>query len=110
MIGVRRGIGLADPADRQRVPTVLGDETFVARVFGYRPDPSTEVPRAERAHTSLAAFARTGSRNEAIRAAYASGFYTQREIATHFRLHYTTVSRIIGNSRFHDANSKDLTP
>jgi REP element-mobilizing transposase RayT len=107
---VRRGIGLADPADRQRVPTVIGDDSFVARVFGYRPDPSTEVPRAERAHTSLAAFARAGRRDEAIRAAYSSGLYTQREIARHFRLHYTTVSRIIGNSRFHDANSKDLTP
>ncbi|WP_240923680.1 hypothetical protein [Psychromonas sp. SA13A] len=35
------------------------------------------------------------TRNEAIMKAYQSGRYTMEEIGTHFKIHYSLVSRII---------------
>ncbi len=35
------------------------------------------------------------SRNEAIRAAFNSGGYTMKQIGEYFKLHYTSISRIV---------------
>ena len=37
------------------------------------------------------------NRNEAIREAFNSGGYTMKQIGSYFRLHYTTVGRIINS-------------
>ena len=69
---------------------------------------SRENSRADRVFSTLAEFTcNARSRNDAIRAAYASGMFTQQAIARHFQLHYTTVSRIIGAA---NAKIQDLTP
>lgn len=56
---------------------------------------SSEVPRQQRAHKSLAQYEREASnRDAAIEAAYASGAYTLKAIDEHSGLHYTRVGRI----------------
>jgi REP element-mobilizing transposase RayT len=93
------------------VPTIAGDDQFIASIEDHVAHPSREVPRAERALKPIAAYEiEARSRNEAIRAAYESGNYRQADIARYFGLHYTTVCRILGNSSCHDAKKQDLTP
>jgi len=76
--------------------SIVGDEMFVTRQRPRAPV-SRENSRADRVFSTLAEFTSNArSRNDAIRAAYASGMFTQQAIARHFQLHYTTVSRIIG--------------
>jgi hypothetical protein len=104
------GLQNPEPMATPRVPTIAGDEAFVTAALASCEPISKEVPRAERAHPSLQVFAASAPRNEAIRAAWATGHYRQVELARHFGLHYTTVSRIIGNSSCQNAKSKDLTP
>jgi putative transposase len=108
---VRAGLTASDPVTGHRVPAILGDDNFVAAVVQSAAPPSPEVPRAERAWKSLQQYVREAtSRNEAMRTAYASGHYSQAEIARHFRLHYSSVSRVVGNSSFRHAAIQDLTP
>ena len=56
-----------------------------------------EIPRIQRRalSQSLAAFAQQHERNDAIALAYLSGQHTMTAIADHFRVHYTTVSRLV---------------
>jgi REP element-mobilizing transposase RayT len=108
---VRAGLGTKMPAAWSPVPTIAGDDQFIAQIEDHAGRPSTEVPKAERAFKPLVAYEiEAASRDEAICAAYASGSYTQVEIARHFGLHYTTICRIVGNSSCHDAKKQDLTP
>jgi len=87
--------------------TIVGDEMFVTHQRPRVPV-SRENSRADRVFSTLAEFTSNArSRNDAIRAAYASGMFTQQAIARHFQLHYTTVSRIIGAA---NAKIQDLTP
>ena len=46
---------------------------------------------------ALEAFERQypNNRNAAIQAAFATGAYTMAQLAQHFQLHYTSVSRIV---------------
>ena len=57
----------------------------------------TEIPRAQRraSKRALADFAGAHARNQAIALAYLSGQHTMAEIAEHFGLHYTSVSRLV---------------
>jgi REP element-mobilizing transposase RayT len=90
---VADGVGASVPDSTQQL--FLGDEDFVERMGRLTKLVSTEVPRKQRAAKSLAQFARASEgRDEAIRAAYASGAYTLKAIGDHFGLHYATVSRI----------------
>jgi REP element-mobilizing transposase RayT len=90
---VAEGSGIDLPENTRQV--FLGDEDFVERVTVRVEPASKEIPRRQRAVRSLAHFERTADdRDEAIRAAYASGTYTLRAIGEHFGLHYATVSRI----------------
>lgn len=79
----------------------LGDEAFVKRLQRrLDPDkPLNEIPRAQSRPPpmSLEHYARRAADpKQAMRRAYASGGYTLAEIAAHFGVHYSTVSRAVG--------------
>jgi REP element-mobilizing transposase RayT len=78
----------------------LGSGAFIARAQERIKDQEdlSEVPRAHRRppSQSLASYAiRHRSATDAMAAAYASGGYTLKEIANHFGVHYSTVSRTV---------------
>jgi REP element-mobilizing transposase RayT len=83
----------------------LGDEAFVKNLHQrHRPDDRlTEVPRAQRRAPAraLAHYVRLPDPKDGMRRAYASGDYTLAQIAEHFGVHYSTVSRAVG--RRHEA-------
>jgi hypothetical protein len=73
----------------------LGDEAFIERATKKAASPSHGVLEKQRTWKSLSRYEREATtRNEAIRAAYASGTYTLAQIGRHFNLHYASVSRI----------------
>jgi putative transposase len=89
------GTGSSVSEDGWLHPTVAGSDAFVATVVESKGQTGTEVPRPQRAVGSLTSYFRfAGERDEAIRLAYESGAYSMAEIARHFGLHYSTVSRI----------------
>ncbi|MEA3412120.1 MAG: hypothetical protein U9R74_11365, partial [Pseudomonadota bacterium] len=76
----------------------LGDETFVERMQSKAQvsGDALTVPRAQRrapAPSLKVIAARHADRNAAIVAAYATGAYSYREIATYFGVHLATVGR-----------------
>lgn len=82
----------------------LGDEAFVKKLHQrHRPDDRhlKEVPRAQRRAPAkpLAHYVRMPDPKLAMRHAYASGDYTLLQIAEHFGVHYSTVSRTVGRRR-----------
>jgi len=90
---VAEGVEQSLPEAKQQL--YLGDEDFAARMATRATRISSEIPRQQRAHKSLAQYEREATeRNAAIEAAYASGAYTLKAIGEHFGLHYATVSRI----------------
>ncbi len=92
---VAEGVGEFDPWRAASGQVFLGDEAFIERVTRKAAAPSREVPRRQRAWTSLAQIARLSpDRDDAIQAAYATGEWTLAQIGAHFGLHYATVSRI----------------
>lgn len=77
----------------------LGSQAFVEKMqllVDQKPE-LTEVPRAQRRalQRALSDYAGRHERNEAIALAYLSGRHTMAAIASHFGLHYTTVSRLV---------------
>lgn len=94
---VLAGIGLPRPApgaDAWTFP-VAGSLDFRTWAVGHLPEQTIEVPRPQRASRQLAQYeAETSSRDEAVRAAYASGHYSLVAIGRHFGLHYSTVGKI----------------
>ena len=58
-----------------------------------------EIPHAQRRPVPLALQnymeQHPSNRNAAIKAAFATGNYTMARLAAHFKLHYTSVSRIV---------------
>jgi putative transposase len=92
---VAEGSGGFDPLAQATGQVFLGDEDFVAQVTRQAARPSSEVPKRQRAWTTLAQLARQiPERDAAIRAAYASGAFTLAQIGAQFDLHYASVSRI----------------
>ncbi|MEX2517366.1 MAG: transposase [Gammaproteobacteria bacterium] len=78
----------------------LGDEQFIQRLENQvdQKQDFTEIPRCQRRGNgkSLADYRKTcEQRDEAIIAAYQSGQYTQKEIASEFGLHYSSISKIV---------------
>jgi len=108
---VAAGMVAADAAAGTPSIRFLGDDQFV-RDMARRAGPiSPEVPRPARPRISISGYREMSpTRDDAIRAAYASGDYSQAEIARHFGVHYSTVSRVIGNSSFRRTSIQDLTP
>ena len=83
-----------------------GKEKSAAKTSGATPDntrensPSRlEIPKAQRRPRPLALQTyqqqHPDNRNAAIQAAFATGWYTMAQLAAHFGLHYTSVSRIV---------------
>ena len=78
----------------------LGDETFAdqsRQTLSNRLLNDHEIPRLQRQARAapLETFVAMPNRNEAIAKAYATGRYSQKEIALVFGIHYATVSRIV---------------
>ena len=96
---VQEGKGLPSVWDQLQGQIYLGSPAFVEKMqvlIDQRPT-LTEIPRAQRRvlKQALSDFARQHERDAAIALAYLSGQHTMAVIATHFGLHYTTVSRLV---------------
>ena len=105
---VREGIGLSSVWEDLSGQVYLGDEKFVNKMSamaeqspqGARAGRSRlEIPHAQRKPVPLplAAYVQQhpNNRNAAIQGAFATGSYTMAQLAEHFGLHYTSVSRIV---------------
>jgi putative transposase len=108
---VRAGVGLPSVWEALSGQIYLGDEKFVSKMTalaglnpqdspGKRTGRSTlEIPQAQRRPKPqpLAAYQQQHptNRNAAIQAAFATGGFTMAQLAAHFELHYTSVSRIV---------------
>lgn len=98
---VAAGVGQPSVWEGLRHQMFLGTDAFVERFSGAgRPlvEPVGEVPRAQRRALapSLTRFARDYSNpREAMARAFLTGAYSMREIAEHFEVHYSTVSRAV---------------
>lgn len=77
----------------------LGSETLVRKMQALiEPNPTLgEIPRAQRCTVTqpLERFEKRYTRNEAMARAYLSGRHSMATIATHFGVHYSTVSRAV---------------
>lgn len=85
----------------------MGSEAFVEQMLEQvAPDSlGPDIARKSRPAPSLESIARhAADRNDAIRQAYATTGYTLTEIARHFGLHLSTVSRIA--RKRHNARNK----
>ena len=96
---VSKGVG-TDLWDGLRHQVFLGSESFVERYASEMKQPESlrEVPRAQRRPFAkpLSRFESTyPDRREAMARAFLSGAYTMLEIAEHFGVHYSTVSRAV---------------
>jgi hypothetical protein len=81
----------------------LGDDDFVEQMRGKlgERDEDVNIPLAQQRAPApmLSAIRRRHSnRDEGIRAAYETGAYSYQEIAKHFKVHFTTVGRIVRSS------------
>ncbi|WP_373506686.1 transposase [Thiocapsa sp.] len=97
---VADGVGRSSVWDGLQCQVFLGTDGFVERHRGLANDPQRlrEVPRAQRRALAkpLSAFAdQSATRREAMAQAFLSGAYTMQEIAEHFGVHYSTVSRAV---------------
>ncbi len=95
---------------------VLGDIDFVERLIGYvkKSKDIIEIPRNQRyvsrpSHREL--FRDKRKRNARIAEAVYECGYSQREVADHLEIHYSTISRLLkSRERSWIVKSKDLTP
>ena len=105
---VREGIGRPSVWQDLSGQVYLGDEKFVNKMSamadqspqGARAGRSRlEIPHAQRRPVPLPLQSYIeqypSNRNAAIQAAFATGNYTMAQLAGHFELHYTSVSRIV---------------
>jgi REP element-mobilizing transposase RayT len=97
---VRAGVGLPSVWDALQDALYLGDAEFADKsrqTLSNRLLNDSEIPRLQRRARvpPLEVFAAMPDRNSAILKAYASGRYSQKEIASAFDVHYATVSRIV---------------
>ncbi len=96
---VRAGVGLPSIWEELSGQIYLGSREFIEVAQASLPgqSQSKEIPRMQRRPPAkpLADYAaRFHERDDAIRAAFASGDYTQAQIAEHFGVDYSTVSRV----------------
>ncbi len=97
---VAAGIGQPSVWEGLRHQVFLGSKTFVERhAQGARPmEDLHEIPRAQRRPLAqpLGHYERSyATRREAMARAYLTGVYTMKDIAEHFDVHYSTVSRAV---------------
>ncbi|MGE3977711.1 MAG: transposase [Nitrospira sp.] len=113
---VAEGIGYGSPWEQVRGQVLLGSERFVERLAPRLQDarPLKEIPRQQRFATrpplrrlfSASSRADRARRNEAIRRAHLNYGYSLSEIGQAVDLHYSTISRIVNNCEFENAQSK----
>ena len=96
---VRAGAGLPSIWEALRGPVLLGGESFAEKLRNehHIERDLREVPRAQRRAIakSLAEYRSLSESREGMAQAYLSGNYTMQEIADHFGVHYSTVSRAV---------------
>ncbi len=99
---VRDGVGLPSVWEALSGQVFLGDEKFVIKMLALAQSVGAsklEIPQAQRRAVALPLQAyedkHPNDRNSAIQAAFATGGYTMAQLAEHFNLHYTSVSRIV---------------
>jgi putative transposase len=98
------GVGLPSVWRQLSGQIYLGGEQFIEDIQAGLTDQleNREIPRLQRRPLALplADYQQLhAQRDVAIRAAFASGDYTQPQIAAHFGVHYSTVSRIVRRGR-----------
>lgn len=111
---VAEGLGQASVWEGLRHQVFLGSDHFVEQTAGASgpAERLREVPRAQRRPLAkpLAFFEHAyPDRREAMASAYLSGVYTMEDIADHFGVHYSTVSRAVHRVEASVASSS-LTP
>ena len=97
---VAEGKGLPSPWESLKNQVILGSDKFVEEIQTFiDPDASlTEVPFNQKRAVPkpIAGYKKLyGSRDEAIYHAYRSGGYKMTELAEHFGLHYSSISKIV---------------
>jgi hypothetical protein len=97
---VAEGLGQPSVWQGLRHQVFLGTDAFVERfaTAARSLEKLREVPRVQRRPLArpLAYYERTApSRREAMALAFLTGVYSMKEIADHFRVHYSTVSRAV---------------
>jgi putative transposase len=100
---VAQGKGQLPPWEYLSNQIFLGTESFVAKVQPrVKGDTDlSEIPKSQRRRKplSIAAYEKQGiDRNDAIVRAYLSGGYSMKELGDYFGLHYSRISRIIGQA------------
>lgn len=101
---VADGVLQSSPWSMLKNQIYLGSDRFVEKVQSDLPSRQqklSEIPKAQKRSMpkSIEEYVMmTGSRDEAIVAAYKSGGYTLQDIGSHFGIHYSTISRIIHRS------------
>ena len=93
-------MGLPSVWDALQGQLYLGDEAFADKsrqTLSNRLLNDSEIPRLQRRArvAPLSVFVAMPDKNSAIVEAYATGRYSQKEIAQAFDIHYATVSRIV---------------
>lgn len=101
---VRAGVGLPTVWNELSGQIYLGSEQYIRSLHAEMSDQleNREIPRLQRRPMAfpLTYYQQQHSeRDDAIRAAFASGDYTQPQIAAHFGVHYSTVSRVVRRGR-----------
>jgi len=97
---VAEGVGQPGIWGELRHQVFLGSDSFIERFSQAARSPGKlrEVPRQQRRHLArpLDHYERAHpDRREAMASAFLSGVYTMQEIADHFGVHYSTVSRAV---------------
>ena len=101
---VSEGVKEKSPWDNLKGQIYLGDKHFVARMQRKldRQADDINIPRAQRRGPapSLVHIQRTyKDRDQAILKAHDTGQYSYSEIGKHFKMHFTTVGRIVRSGR-----------
>ena len=105
---VQAGIGKENPFENSVEGNILGFPQFVDFIWSLKPDTTKlkEVSKKERMvgrpsiNELLADIKNKEQRDTMILTAHLSCGYSQKEIADYLKLHYSTVSKILANSRF----------
>ena len=108
---VYEGMAANTPWDHLKNQIYLGSENFIDEMQK-KVIPGKKLTYIPQSHYMPAKCSiseydkKSSSRNECIRAAYASGEFSYAEIGEYFGLHYSWVSRIIKNEQNKEAKSK----
>lgn len=98
---VRAGVGLPPIWEQLRHQLFLGSDAFIQRTTDQQAHAPASLRDVKAAHRRALAKPLThyeaayAERREAMARAFLTGVYTLREIATHFGVHYATVSRAV---------------